>query len=149
MGCKFVLKFYILYGFNVKELVRCKELVPHFHKCKKSVPNPHTCEESVQNPDIREKWYQLISCANMVSKLTRVKIKYQILTQVKNWYQIITHMMIWYLIVADVSEKTVKNRNRMKKCGRWGGGRGLVLLQREEYACMLYKFDLVRIFHKV
>ena len=49
----------------------------------------------------------------------------------------------------DVIDKTVQNWNRMQNAAEcvWGGGG--VFYQCEEYACRLYKFDYVRIVHKV
>ena len=44
-----------------------------------------------------------------------------ILTHVKNWYQIITHIKNWYLIATYVSDKTVKNWNRMRNAADLGG----------------------------
>ena len=72
------------------------------------------CEELVPNPQ---------TCGNLV----------QIITDVKNWY----------LIVTDVSDKTVKNLNRMQNAADLGCS-----LSRNAHACFM-KFDLVRIFHKV
>ena len=72
--------------------------------------------------------------SKLVSKLPRVKNWYQILAHVKNWYQIITHMKNWYLIVTEVSDKTVKNWNRMQNAADLG-----VFYQCEEYACMLHE----------
>ena len=51
--------------------------------------------------------------------------------------QFITHMKNWYLIVTDVSDKTVKNLNRMQNAADFG-----VFYQCEQYACMLYKILL-------
>ena len=49
------------------------------------------------------------------------------------------------LIVTDVSDKTVKNWNRMKNAAEL---RGIYLC--EDYACMLYMYEISReIFHKV
>ena len=62
-------------------------------------------------------WYQIIRYDKWVS----------ILTHVKNWYQIITHMKNCYLIVTDVSDKTVKNWNRMQNAVDWVGGGGGIL----------------------
>ena len=50
-------------------------------------------------------------------------------------------MKNWYLIVTDVSDKTVKNRNRMQNaaylvCVCVGGGH---FYQCVEYACVLYE----------
>ena len=72
------------------------------------------CEELVPNPH---------TCENLV----------QIITDVKNWY----------LIVTDVSDKTVKNWNRMQNATDLGCS-----LSRNAHACFM-KFFLVRIFHKV
>ena len=58
------------------------------------------------------------------------------LTDFKNWYM--------YLIVTDVSDKTVKIWKRMQNAADLG-----VFYQCEEYACMLYEIDFVRICHKV
>ena len=74
--------------------------------------------------------YQIITCEKFVSKLTRVKNWYQILTHVKNN----TKLSQMYLIVTDVSDKTVKNLNRVETAADLG-----VFYQCEEYACMLYE----------
>ena len=73
----------------------------------------------------------------------------QILTHVKNWYQFITDEKNRYLdtIVTDISNKDVKNWNRMQNAENWGWG---AFYQCEEYVLVCYmKFDFVRIFHIV
>ena len=65
--------------------------------------------------------YQMITCEKLISKLICVKNWYQILTHVKNWYQIIAHMR--YFIVTDVSDKTMKNWNRMQNQGQKDPGK--------------------------
>ena len=65
----------------------------------------------------------------------------------KNWYQIITHMKNWYLIATDVSDKTLKNWNRIQNAADLGGG-GYFISVKNLHVCNV-KFDFVRIFHKV
>ena len=108
-----MLKFHSFIVLTCEELVLCEDLVAIFHKCEESVPNPHTCEGSVQNPQI---------CEKLVSKhhMCKIGIKTHTCEEMvpkphtcENCYQFITHMKNWYLIVTDVSDKTVKNWNRM------------------------------------
>ena len=60
-------------------------------------------------------------------------------------------MKNWYLIVTDVSDKTVKNRNRMQNAAYLVcvcGGGGIFINVWNTHVCYM-KFDFMRIFHKV
>ena len=124
-GEKFALKFHILSCLTCEELVRFFSDVKNLYQIFTNVKNRYQILPSVTN------WYQIITCVKLVSKLTHVKNWYKILTHKKNWYQIITDVKIWYLIVTDVSDKTVKNWNRMQNAA------DLVYYQCEGYACLL------------
>ena len=56
-------------------------------------------------------------------------------------------MKNWYLIATDVSDKTLKNWNRIQNAADLGGG-GYFISVRNLHVCNV-KFDFVRIFHKV
>ena len=109
-----------------------------------------TCEELVQFFSDVKNWYQIFTnVKNWYQILTRVKDRYQILTSVKIGYQIITCEKLvsshtceglvpnlytcenlvpnhhrcenWDIIVIYVSDKTVKNWNRMQNAADFGG----------------------------
>ena len=100
-----------------------------------SVPNPHSVKNRYQILISVKNWYQIITCETLVSKLTCAK----------NWYLTITHMKKlvpkyhlymknWYLIFTDVSDKTVKNWNRVQNAAAL-----VVFYYYEEYGCLLYE----------
>ena len=76
------------------------------HTCEELVPNPHTCEKLIPN-------YQ--RCEKLVPNYHRCE-------------ELV-------LVVTDVSDKTVKNWNRMQNAADLEG----VFYQSDAYAYMLYR----------
>ena len=97
----------------------------------------HLCKSGINSSN--DNWYQN-------SHVWRTDTK---CSHVKNWYQVITHMKHWYLIVTDVSNKTLKNWNRMQNAVVWGGGGGEFYHVFKNTHVFYMKLDFVRIFHKV
>ena len=102
-------EFHILYFLTCQELVRFFSDVKDRYQIFTNVKNRYQILTSVRH------WYQIIACEILTSNLTRLKNWYQILTHATNWYQIITDVKNRYmcLIVTDVSDKTLRNWNRM------------------------------------
>ena len=120
-GVKSVLKFHIFVVFNVWRTSTMWRIGTKFSQMWRiGTKSSHVWRIGTKSSHLWKHWYKITKCKKMVSKFTRVKNWYKILTYVKKRYQIITHNKNWYLIVTYVSDKTVKNWNRMQNAADLG-----------------------------
>ena len=88
-------KFHVLYSLICEELVRFFSDVKNWYHFFTNVKNR----------------YQILTSVKLGTKSSDVKILNQLITEVKNWYLIFTY----------VSDKTVKNENRVQNAADLGG----------------------------
>ena len=104
--------------------LRCEELVLNFHKCEESVPNSQTCEESVPKPHICE---ELVANYHSWKIDIKTHMCEELVPNPRTCEKLALnhHRLVWWenwcFIVTDVSDKTVKNWNRMQNVAAWGG----------------------------
>ena len=124
LGCKIWTRISHFIFLTCKELVRFFADGKNTYQIFSNMKNRYQILTHVKNwyqfPTAVINWYQIIASGKLVSNFSLVKNWYQILTHVNSWYRIITYVKHWYLIVTEVSNKTVKNWNRMQNTADLG-----------------------------